>query len=655
MLKIRLLLQALLLSCTAHAIGAPLDAAPYFGDPAMFDAAVSPSGRYVAVLLKSDSGRAVLATISVETMKTTPVAAFSNADVTYARWLSDQRLAIILNNVGQNGAVGGPGVYAVDRDGGALKAVTETVPSTMPFADTSEFYTSDSCNNDGRLTAALGPDEMLINLQFEKQDILGRLNTRSSQKVELFGPFDKTEPLLQRDRTVSWLVDQAGKLRVVYAIRGGRHHTYHLDDAGRWNELTSPALGADDTLLPVLYLNDKLYVTARNGKDETSIYKYDFAAKALSPEPLISTPGYDITGHFVVCQNRIAGYRLQSENTSTIWFDARMKAIQQQVDRLLPNTANRVSRGAASETPYVLIEAESNRVPRAYYLLNTDSGKLTRIGQTAAAIEARDMGQRSWIQYTAPDGFVVSAYLTLPAHAEKKPLPMVVLLASSPWWRVTVDAWNPQVQFLAAQGFAVLQPEPRGTYGYGDRYFKAGWKQWASGVQDDIAAGARWAAAQGYADPKRICVAGSKYGGYAALTALARKPDLFKCAVSWSPIADPKLMAARNWKGMPATPTAVVMDRLVDVEMAPLLSADTRFTRAALLAYGDDDELAPDGFLKQLSGMLKEGNAASEVISYGQPHRQTPMEANRIGFWNRAAAFLTRQIGAPQTGDASAR
>jgi dipeptidyl aminopeptidase/acylaminoacyl peptidase len=109
------------------------------------------------------------------------------------------------------------------------------------------------------------------------------------------------------------------------------------------------------------------------------------------------------------------------------------------------------------------------------------------------------------------------------------------------------------VQFLASRGYAVMQPEPRGSLGFGDKHFRASFKQWGQRMQDDLADGARWAIAQGIADPKRICIMGASYGGYATLMGLAKDGDVFRCGVDWVGVSDILLMFDAHWSDMSDT------------------------------------------------------------------------------------------------------
>src|SRR5450830_808309 len=141
----------------------------------------------------------------------------------------------------------------------------------------------------------------------------------------------------------------------------------------------------------------------------------------------------------------------------------------------------------------------------------------------------------------------IPAWLTLPHGGAGKKLPMVVLVHGGPYVRGHVWGWNANAQFLASRGYAVLEPEFRGSTGYGFDHFKAGWKQWGLAMQNDIADGTRWAIAGGVADPRRICIAGASYGGYATLMGLVNDPELYRCGIDWVGVTDIDLLFSGHW------------------------------------------------------------------------------------------------------------
>jgi dipeptidyl aminopeptidase/acylaminoacyl peptidase len=216
-----------------------------------------------------------------------------------------------------------------------------------------------------------------------------------------------------------------------------------------------------------------------------------------------------------------------------------------------------------------------------------------------------------FMRYPARDGLQIPAYLTLPRNGNGKNLPTIVLIGESPTARSAFWAWQPHVQFLASRGYAVIQPQMRGTPGFGLAYRRAGHKQLDLGIQDDVADGVKWAIAQGIADPSRVCIIGTSKGAYTALSALHKDAGLFRCAVGISALG--------------ALPAAL--------------------KQPVLLAFGAQDPvMAAEG--KKLADALRaNGNAQVEFQLYDEHGQDWSLAANRIDLWTRIEQFLARHTG----------
>lgn len=234
----------------------------------------------------------------------------------------------------------------------------------------------------------------------------------------------------------------------------------------------------------------------------------------------------------------VIGFRPMTGRRDTIWFDATMQAVQGEVDALLPATSNHIERARRSTTPFFLVESSSATEPGTTFIYNRETKKLHEIGRRIPDIDVGRMLPTRRESYTTRDGRKLAVNVTLPHNAARGKVPAVVLLPAMPWHVNATPGWDARVQFLASRGYAVIEPDTRGTRGYGRANLEAGRRQWGLGMQDDIADSARWAAAQGFADPARICTIGRRYGGYAALMGITRDRDLFRCAVSISGIVD---------------------------------------------------------------------------------------------------------------------
>lgn len=202
----------------------------------------------------------------------------------------------------------------------------------------------------------------------------------------------------------------------------------------------------------------------------------------------------------------------------------------QKLDKLLPNTEYRIIDQDKSEKMF-LIRTFTDRNPGSYYLYNTVSGALRKLSDINSDINELQMCEMKPVKYTSADGLEINGYLTLPLHSKGKNLPVIVIPHSGPGQRNTWS-YNAEVQFFANRGYAVFQVNYRGSSGYGKNFYAAGFKQWGGKVQDDIDDGVRWLIRNKIADPKRIAIYGTGFGGFIALNSAIKSPELYKCVAS---------------------------------------------------------------------------------------------------------------------------
>jgi dipeptidyl aminopeptidase/acylaminoacyl peptidase len=231
----------------------------------------------------------------------------------------------------------------------------------------------------------------------------------------------------------------------------------------------------------------------------------------------------------------------------------------------------------------------------------------------------------------------------------------VLLVHGGPQARGGSWRWDADSQFLASRGYLVVEPEFRGSMGYGAKLFRAGWKQWGLAMQDDVADATRWAVAQGLADGKRICIAGASYGGYATLMGLAQDPDLFRCGVAWAAVTDIDLMYGAHWsdfrgeykrEGMPLLIGDRVEDAAALKAASPVHNAE-RIRQPLLLAHGAWDVRVPIAHGEAMRDALKPHNSKVEWLVYDDEGHGWQKPANNIDFWGRVERFLARHIGKP--------
>jgi dipeptidyl aminopeptidase/acylaminoacyl peptidase len=237
-----------------------------------------------------------------------------------------------------------------------------------------------------------------------------------------------------------------------------------------------------------------------------------------------------------------------------IYFDETMKKLQRNIDSALPDRSN-IIESTSSNHRQILILSHSDTGAGSYYLWDRDEGSLSFYENQYSDLGDGMIAPVEAVSYKARDGLEIPAYLTIASGVDREKLPTVVLPHGGPADRDDASYWFLS-QFLASRGYAVLQPNFRGSAGYGQEFRLAGRGEWGGKMQDDVSDGANWLVDQGIADPERMCIVGWSYGGYAAAMAAVKTPDLFQCAASINGVLDlPRLITddklkyafAREW------------------------------------------------------------------------------------------------------------
>jgi dipeptidyl aminopeptidase/acylaminoacyl peptidase len=276
-------------------------------------------------------------------------------------------------------------------------------------------------------------------------------------------------------------------------------------------------------------------------------------------------------------------------------------------------------------------------------------------------IDPAEMAGTRWVRYTSRDGLVIPALLTLPKGSEGKRVPLVVDVHGGPYVPATrwgYNPYDPHVQFFASRGYAVLQPQFRGTAGFGWKFFSAGFRKWGDEMQDDLEDGVKWAVEQGISDPDRVCFYGASYGGYAAMWGAIKNAKLIKCAVAYVGVSSIDYMFDNAQTDMSelAEKSSWMAEQIGDPKterarfkrVNPLDNAD-KVGVPILLAYGALDRRVPLVHGTDFRRALDKYDKTYEWVVYSDEGHGFNRDEHLYDFYGRVERFLAKYLGANET------
>ncbi|MGQ2930060.1 MAG: alpha/beta hydrolase family protein [Sphingopyxis sp.] len=456
----------------------------------------------------------------------------------------------------------------------------------------------------------------------------------------------KTE-VTARGSVLEWGADHLGRVR--YGI-GYRDQTtkstllYRGDGKSLFRTIDSASLRDEERLsVPFVFVpgtdNGLVYADAPDGR--TVIAETDLATgKQLRIAHQVD--GADIEGAIRSPDgSRLIGFYTSDDAKPIQWIDPVMAAHQKELDAASPQSKVRIESYSRDLTK-LLVRISTPDNPGLFYYFDSAAGDLSKLASVNEAIGGRRLSRSKLVQYKARDGLEIEGVLTMPRGRAKENLPFIVMPHGGPWSHDTLsyDYW---AQFLAERGYAVLQPNFRGSTGYGETFLKAGQGQLGFAMQDDVTDGVRWAVAEGIADPKRVCIVGASYGGYAAMWGIAKDPDQYRCAVSINGVSNLRRevnvfggkvrsrLYRDQWQKMTPDFAAVSPINAIDRIKTPLL-----------LVHGKKDVTVDHvQSAKMYSAMSKAGKSV-EFVSIPLADHYFTREADRTTLLTSIEAFLDK-------------
>jgi len=601
-----------------------------YSDFNVIDAKISPSGKTIAASVRRKDDDAIvlldLATGKKEIITRLNKDAFGkqiDVHLGFVVWKTEDRLLFQIRSQPNDGLDYnrmarssllklGERLYGVDRNG---KNLVPMFNGQYEEELVGAFDTSD-------IASMLWKDPRHILIR------VGAWDGRSLFKVDVTTGEGKLVEK-QRESVYDWWFDVDGTavVRVEYSLGTLRYYRKLPD--GKWKKYHSVRRKELDEQ-PIFDLigpstdPGKFYVLARPpGKDRIGIYLFDLQNEAYG-ETLYENPVHDITFAAATTDGTRLMFHCYDAHVLICDFaDSSKNAYMRGLRKYFEESANVEIVDASEDDKIILLRVEGPSDPPAFYYYLVDKKAVELVGVQQGALRGKAMPTSAVITYKTRDGQEQSGYLTYPPGAKgAKGLPLVLLPHGGPQVRDRLE-FHPWVQYIAARGYAVFQPNFRGSGGYGEAFELSGHREWGRKMQDDLGDGVKTLVDQGIVDPARVCIAGGSYGGYAALAGATLTPDAYKCAISLAGIGD--LEAHVRFKKKKYGGDSDVFDHYVRKLGDP--EKDQQYLRATsplfhidavripiLLIHGDEDEIVPYEQSEVMQKALAKAGKKSELI-----------------------------------------
>lgn len=500
--------------------------------------------------------------------------------------------------------------------------------------------------------------EVIDDLHEDQNNMIIQMNKRNPNLFDVYRinvNDGKLELIAENPGNItSWVTDHNGKLRIAVTTDGVNSSLlYRENETDSFKVLLTTTF--KETFYPLFFTfdNNNLYAVSNILRDKMVIVEYDLKANK-EKQIIFKNEDYDVDELFYSQKHKkLLGVSYVSWKQEYSFLDENRKTMQEELEKKLVGYEVAILNKNDDENKYI-VRTYNDKTRGSYYFYNSDTKELIKLADISPWLKEDDLCEMKPIKYRSRDGLVIPGYLTLPKGVEAKNLPVVINPHGGPWAR---DEWgfNPEVQFLANRGYAVLQMNFRGSTGYGREFWQASFKQWGKAMQNDISDGVQWLIDEGIADKERIAIYGGSYGGYATLAGLTFTPELYAAGVDYVGVSNlftfmksippywkPYLEMLYEMVGNPET------DSLQLWAASPVYHVEN-IKAPLLVAQGAQDPRVNKNESDQMvEALRKKGIDVPYMVKDNEGHG-FHNEENRFDFYGEMERFLAKHLGGKTT------
>tara|TARA_Y100000991_G_scaffold202844_1_gene176997 strand:- start:1369 stop:3294 length:1926 start_codon:yes stop_codon:yes gene_type:complete len=446
-----------------------------------------------------------------------------------------------------------------------------------------------------------------------------------------------------------WMFDHDGKLRLATAIVDGVNQSilYRKNEEDEFKTIITTNFKEGFNPQFFTFDNKNIIGSSNLGRDKYAIVEFD-PITAKEVRVLYANNDYDVNGVGYSRKRKVitAAY-FESWKSERHYFDSTSKITFEKIQKQLSGYEIGIT-GVNKDENIFILRTYSDKSLGAYYIYNSKEDKMEKIVEVSPWIDENEMANQLPIDYKSRDGLKINGYLTLPKGynmENAKNLPVVINPHGGPWAR---DSWgfNPEIQFLANRGYAVLQMNFRGSTGYGRKFFEASFKKWGREMQDDITDGTQWLIDKGIADSTRIAIYGGSYGGYATLMGLVKEPQMYAAGVDYVGVSNMFTFMKTippYWEPMLEMMYEMIGDLEKDSvmlkEVSPVFHVD-KIKAPLFIAQGKNDPRVNVDESDQMVKAMKEKGIKVEYLVKDDEGHGFRNEENKFDFYRAMEKFL---------------
>lgn len=622
---------------------------------------LSPDGQRVAIVVPAGTRDTAVMVIELggEQKKTLVLKADGRQEqIQSCNWALDTRLVCSIFGVSstEGQLAGWDRLIAVSADGSEVKLLSARTGSRALYTanyggEIIDLQSGDTKSDSVLVTRYVVPEQQVGSIINERRQGLGveRVNVSSLSRQMVVAP---------NDNAFQYISDGHGNVRIMGTARATNsgysgdtnRYQYRLPGDTKWQPLSTEVIqssGVTTGFTPVA-VDPKLNVAyGLEGHDGRTVLASIALDGSMKHDLVFDQGNVDVDGVLTIGrQQRVIGVTFATETRQVAIFDPAIKRLADALGKALPNLPQIDIVDASADESVLLILARSDVDPGRYYLYNKSTRQLGELLALRPQLAGMTLAKVKPVTFPAADGVMIPAYLTLPSGSDGKDLPLIVMPHGGPAAR---DEWGFDwlPQFFAARGYAVLQPNYRGSTGYGAGWFeKNGFQSWKRAI-GDVDDAARWAIAEGITTKDKVAIVGWSYGGYAALQSAVTEPGLFKAVVAIAPVTDLDALRLERLNFSDFKRVEQFIGKGPHIEEGSPARHANAFRAPVLMFHGDRDINVSIDESRLMRDRLKGAGKSVELVEYAGLDHQLEDDKARAEMLDMSDGFLRAALKLP--------